>query len=72
VSADAIIAYDKREAFAQGSGATKQSSFLSCTNCRSYRAMDCFASLATTAGEAKDCFASHGLHVRMDFEDQRY
>jgi hypothetical protein len=37
-----VIACDKREAFAQGSEATKQSSFLF------RRAMDCFASLAMT------------------------
>jgi hypothetical protein len=37
-----VIASDKREAFAQGSEATKQSIHPLC------RAMDCFASLAMT------------------------
>ena len=39
-----VIACDKRKAFAQGSVATKQSIHPLC------RAMDCFASLAMTAG----------------------
>ena len=40
-----VIACDKREAFAQGSEATKQSIL-------SFRGtMDCFASLAMTSGE---------------------
>jgi hypothetical protein len=40
-----VIACDKREAFAQGSEATKQSTLSFC------RAMDCFASLAMTGVE---------------------
>jgi hypothetical protein len=39
----AVIACDKREAFAQGSEATKQSILSLCCS------MDCFASLAMTA-----------------------
>jgi hypothetical protein len=38
-----VIACDKRDAFAQGSEATKQSSFLAS------RKLDCFAALAMTA-----------------------
>jgi hypothetical protein len=40
----AVIACDKRKAFAQGSVATKQSGFLVAS-----RKLDCFASLAMTA-----------------------
>jgi hypothetical protein len=40
IGVEAAIACDKREAFAQGSEASKQSIFLLC------RDMDCFASLA--------------------------
>ncbi len=40
-----VIACDEREAFAQGSAATKQSIHPLC------RAMDCFASLAMTGRE---------------------
>jgi len=42
-----VIACDKREAFAQGSEATKQSSLPLCG-----AALDCFAALAMTVGRA--------------------
>ncbi len=43
-----VIARDKREAFAHGSNATKQSIFRHSGAMRSIELMDCFASLAMT------------------------